>query len=103
MIKVSVTNTLKNPLTLDVGGLGVTKREERENGEIWFYVPYQVKNLSFRCQDYNDIPIIPVQLKEATVYTLKFQTSVLAQTVYQVQMSSNYMKIIVNIIRINLK
>lgn len=96
LIKVSVTNTLKNPLTLDVGGLGVTKREERENGEIWFYVPYQVKNLSFRCQDYNDIPIIPVQLKEATVYTLKFQTSVLAQTVYQVQMSSNYLKIIVN-------
>ncbi len=97
LIKVSVTNTLKNPLTLDVRGLGVTKREERENGEIWFYVPYQVKNLSFRCQDYNDIPIIPVQLKEATVYTLKFQTSVLAQTVYQVQMSSNYLKIIVNV------
>ena len=96
LIKVSVTNTLKNPLTLDVGGLGVTKREERENGEIWFYVPYQVKNLSFRCQDYNDIPIIPVQLKEATVYTLKFQTSVLAQTVYQVQASSNFLKIIVN-------
>lgn len=96
LIKVSVTNTLKNPLTLDVGGLGVTKREKRENGEIWFYVPYQVKNLSFRCQDYNDIPIIPVQLKEATVYTLKFQTSVLAQTVYQVQMSSNYLKIIIN-------
>ena len=47
LIKVTVTNPLKNPLSLSVGGLSVIKREEKEDGEIWFYVPAQVKNLHF--------------------------------------------------------
>ena len=57
---------------MDVGGLGVIKREVRDNGEIWFYVPYQVKNLTFTCYEYKSIPTIPVSLKEGSVYKIKF-------------------------------
>ena len=51
LLKVTVTNKLKNPLVLETGGLAVEKREERVNGEIWFWVPYQVRNLHFSCSE----------------------------------------------------
>ena len=63
LIKVSVTNKLKNPLVLETGGLAVQRRMERENGEIWFWVPYQVRNLHFSCSEYKAMSPIPVRLE----------------------------------------
>lgn len=72
LIKVSTTHKTKNPLILDVGGLGVTHREEKEDGEIWFYVPNAVRNLRFKCHEYKNIDPIPVHLKPGFVYRIEF-------------------------------
>ena len=34
LVKVTLTNKLKNPLILEVGGLGVVAREEQDSGEV---------------------------------------------------------------------
>lgn len=70
LIKVEMVNTPNNPLTLEVGGLGVVDRVEKESGEVWFYVPSQVKNLRFKCAGYKSLAAIPVNFKEGTVYRI---------------------------------
>ena len=53
LIKVTVINELKNPLTLSVGSIiEVVRTEYRNDGEVWFYIPTEVKNLEFRCMTY---------------------------------------------------
>ena len=70
LLKVTLTNRLQNELVLSTGGLAVVKREEKPDGEIWFYVPYQVKNLNFTCMGYSPMPPVPVTLKAGAVYRL---------------------------------
>ena len=89
LIKVKTTNELSNPLILEVGGLGVVAREVKENGEIWFYVPYQVKNLKFSCKGYSDVAPIPVQLKESGVYRITLATDMALQVVQNAVLASN--------------
>lgn len=96
LIKVKTTNELSNPLILEVGGLGVVAREVKENGEIWFYVPYQVKNLKFSCKGYSDVAPIPVQLKESGVYRITLATDMALQVVQNAVLASNYLKISIN-------
>ncbi|MGN1226904.1 MAG: PEGA domain-containing protein, partial [Candidatus Cryptobacteroides sp.] len=96
LIKVSLTNPLPYPLSLEVGGLGVTKREEQESGEIWFFVPYQVKNLEFKCKGYTPIPKIPVTLKEGGVYTLTIRVDASEERIIIIKPTSGYMKIRLN-------
>lgn len=93
LIKVTVTNTLKNPLMLDVGGLAVMQREEKENGEIWFYVPSQVKNLIFSCKDYTPVPPVPVRLQPGKVYRLTIVSDAVVSTVTNAVISTNFLKI----------
>lgn len=71
LIKVVPSAKLKNPLTLEVGGLGVVDRVEKASGEVWFYVPAQVKNLNFKCAGYDTPSAIPVAFKEGCVYQVK--------------------------------
>lgn len=92
LIKVTVTNPLKNPLVLNVGGLGVVKREEKEDGEIWFYVPAQVRNLNFSCMGYSKMDPVPVTLKEGTVYRLTIVSDAVFSTVTQVTLNTNFLK-----------
>ncbi|MGM9787831.1 MAG: PEGA domain-containing protein [Candidatus Cryptobacteroides sp.] len=96
LIKVRLTNSLPNPLILEVGGLGVTKAEERPDGEYWFFVPYQVKNLEFRSKGYAPMPKIPVNLKEGCVYTITLRVDASTSVVTTVQESTNYLKILIN-------
>ena len=96
LLKVKPTNDLKNPLTLEVGGLGVVAREERENGEIWFYLPARVKNLTFSCRGYSDIPPIPVRMKSAMVYRLTLHTDATFQTVQNAVASAAFLKMVIN-------
>lgn len=96
IIKVKPTNELKNPLVLEVGGLGVEERVEQENGEIWFYVSARVKNLKFSCLGYNSLPPIPVQLKSGSVYRLELHTDAVFQTVQNAVLSAAFLKIILN-------
>lgn len=96
LIKVTVINKLKSPLVLEVGGLGVVKREVKENGEIWFYVPYSVKNLSFKCKGYAPLSPIPAVLKSGTVYRLTLRTNAEYETVKKAVLASNYVKFILN-------
>ncbi|MGM9788425.1 MAG: PEGA domain-containing protein, partial [Candidatus Cryptobacteroides sp.] len=93
LIKVTPTRPLPYPLSLEVGGLGVIKREEQENGEIWFFVPYQVKNLEFKCKGYTPIPKIPVTLKEGGVYTLTIRVDASSTIVINDEATSGYLKI----------
>ncbi len=96
LIKVSLSRSLPNPLILEVGGLGVTKTEQRPDGEIWFFVPYQVKNLEFKCKDYTPIPKIPVNLRAGGVYTLSIRVDASTTTVTNVKATSGYLKIRLN-------
>lgn len=96
LLKVTPTNPLKSPLTLEVGGLGVVDRQERENGEIWFYLPAQVKNLKFTCMGYTTPPTIPVKLKPGSVYRLTIHTDAVFQTVQNAVLSAAFLKIILN-------
>ena len=91
LIKVTLTNTLRNPLTLEVGGLGVVAREEKENGEIWFYVPAQVRNLSFKCAGYIAPAPIPVVFKEGTVYGITLNPGAVVEMVTNAVLSTNYL------------
>lgn len=94
LIKVSVTNPLKNSLILDVGGVGVVDRTVRENGEIWFWVPTTVLNLKFSCLGYNEVPKIPVsRLESGHVYRIKFRNDARHEDVIVVDVTSNYLKI----------
>ena len=64
-----VTNL--NELEVRADALGVVK-EERHNGEIWLYIPYGAKSVSFTHQGY--FPLLyqyPVNIDEATVYELR--------------------------------
>ena len=96
LIKVSLSRSLPNPLILEVGGLGVTKTEQRPDGEIWFFVPYQVKNLEFKCRDYTPIPKIPVNLRAGGVYTLSIRVDASTTTITNVKATSGYLKIRLN-------
>ncbi len=96
LLKVKPTNELKSPLILEVGGLGVEAREEKPNGEIWFYLPARVKNLTFSCRGYSDIPPIPVRMKSATVYRLTLHTDATFQTVQNAVASAAFLKMIIN-------
>ena len=93
LLKVTVTNPLKNPLVLNVGGLSVVKREEKENGEIWFYVPAQVRNLLFSCAGYAPMDAVPVNLKAGVVYRLTIANDAMFTTVTTVSVKSNYLKL----------
>lgn len=97
LVKVTIINRPKNPLILEVGGLGVVDRQERESGEIWFYVPAQVKNLSFKCADYITPAPIPVDFKEGMVYTVRLIADTVVETITKVALSSNYLKLSVNV------
>lgn len=72
LIKVSTTHPPKNKLLLDVGGVGLRERVEKENGEIWFYVPATAKNFTFSCHEYKKIPVFSAVLKPGAVYRMKF-------------------------------
>ena len=92
LIRVTLSNTILNPLILEVGGLGVTKTEERPDGEYWFFVPYQVKNLEFRCKGYTPVPKIPVNLRAGGVYTIRLRVGASSNIVSNVVATSNYLK-----------
>ncbi len=96
LIKVTLADKMESHLLLDVGGLGVVDREEKEGGEVWFYVPYQVKNLYFKCAGYTPIDPVPVKLKEGTVYSLTIVADGGYQKVYNASLQSNFFKIDVN-------
>ncbi len=93
LIKVSVTNELKYPLVLENGSVGVTKREERENGEYWFWVPYQTKNLLFSCKGYSAVDPIPVKLEKGKVYRLTLRSDAQVQMFTNVSASFNFLKL----------
>ena len=97
LIKVTPTNPLKNELVLEVGGLGVTDREERDNGEIWFWVPAQVKNLNFSCSGYTTPPPVPVRLKEGVVYRITLHTDATFETVQNAVLDVAFLKILLNV------
>ena len=96
LIKVTLTNKLKNPLVLEVGGLGVVAREEKESGEVWFYVPAQVKNLAFKCAEYTAPPLIPAVMKGGVVYRITLNPDAIYETVTNAVLSATYLKLRVN-------
>lgn len=96
LLKVTVANELRNPLILENGGLGVVAREEKPNGEVWFYLPAQTKNLYFTCKGYKPLAPIPVVFKEGTVYRLTLNPSVSATVIFDAMLSTNYFKLAVS-------
>lgn len=96
LIKVTLIRPLESTLILEVGGLGVTAREEKDGGEVWFYVPAQVKNLSFKCAGYEPLAPIPVIFKEGGVYRITLNPYSTFETVSNAVLQTNYLKIGVN-------
>lgn len=74
IIKVSLTNPLRGELVLDLGSQAVVKREKREDGEIWFWVPASAKNFTFNCEGYTKIDKFPGKLEKSTDYGLEIVT-----------------------------
>ena len=96
LLKVTTTNPLNNELVLEVGGLGVTKRVEQPNGEIWFYLPAQVKNLHFSCYGYTKPAPVVAKFKPGKVYRLTIHTDATFQTVQNAVINVAFLKIILN-------
>ena len=92
LLKVTTTNPLNNELVLEVGGLGVTKRVEQPNGEIWFYLPAQVKNLHFSCYGYTKPAPVVAKFKPGKVYRLTIHTDATFQTVQNAVLNYGYLK-----------
>lgn len=93
LLKVKVTHQLQQPLLLETGAVGVEKREERENGEIWFWVPYQARNLRFSCFGYTELPPIAVRLEKGGVYRLTLRSDAQVQIVTNASASYNFLKL----------
>lgn len=58
-------------LNVRADALGIVK-EERHNGEVWLYIPYGAKSISFTHEGY--YPLVyqyPLSIDEATVYELR--------------------------------
>ena len=98
LIKVTVINELKNPLTLSVGTtLEVVKTDYRTDGEVWFYIPTEVKNLEFRCKSYPPVKIpVTVRLTPGGVYRITITANSTGTYVESAVVTSNYLKINVN-------
>ena len=92
LLKVRLDCRLQNELVLSTGGLSVVKRKEQPDGEIWFYVPYQVRNLTFTCKGYSMMDPVPVELKPGAVYRLSITADAAVSTVTSAVASSNYLK-----------
>ena len=94
LLKVTLTNPLpqNTRLVLEAGGFPVIHSELKDNGEYWFYVPYQVKNLYFSCQGYKAMDAVPAELKQGKVYRITIRNDVRFDTVTTVIVSSNYLK-----------
>lgn len=95
LIKVSVHNELRNPLYLSVGTtLEVIKTDHRPDGEVWFYVPTEVKNLEFRCKGYPSIKIpVTVRLHPGDVYRTTITANSTGSYVQSAVVTSNYLKV----------
>jgi hypothetical protein len=76
--------------------LGVVAREEKESGEVWFYVPAQVKNLAFKCAEYTAPPLIPAVMKGGVVYRITLNPDAIYETVTNAVLSATYLKLRVN-------
>lgn len=94
LIKVTVVNgKLDSPLILKVGTiLEVVRREQKEDGEVWFYVPVEVKNLEFRCVGYKPI-VVPVttQLLPGGVYRITIASESSRAYAWDDPFKSNYL------------
>ena len=97
LIKVTVTNgKLESPLVLRLGSiLEVVSREEKpEYGEVWFYVPVEVKNLEFLCAGYRPIMVpVTTQLQQGGVYRVTIASESSGTYVRYDPVKSNYLKI----------
>lgn len=71
LIKVTLLGDWNNPLQLETGMVGVMAREEKATGEVWFWVPRQARNLSFKCKGYEPLAPIPAKLEKGKVYRLR--------------------------------
>ena len=99
LVKVTVTNgKLESPLVLRLGSiLEVVSREEKpEYGEVWFYVPVEVKNLEFLCAGYRPIMVpVTTQLQQGGVYRVTIASESSGTYVRYDPVKSNYLKIMV--------
>ena len=95
LIKVTVVGRLDSPLTLDVGStLTVAERVERQDGEVWFYIPAEVKNLEFRCRSYEPIKMsVPLRLKGGNVYRVKIISHSSAEVIQNAVVAANYLNV----------
>lgn len=98
LIKVTVVGELPNELIMEVGSLGVHKRiyDPNGTGELWFYVPYQTKNIWLKCATLDPIGPLPVRLSEGAVYRLKVRSNATSKVVTNVELSANYLKVVLN-------
>ena len=95
LIKVTVINELKNPLTLSVGSiLEVFRTEYRNDGEVWFYIPTEVKNLEFRCMTYPSVKIpVTVRLTPGGVYRITITANSTGTYVETAVITANFLKL----------
>lgn len=95
LIKVTVVNELKYPLLLDVGTIyKVVDRVEKENGEVWFYISPQTRNIKFTCKGYNPIEVTNVPaIRPGGVYRITITASSVGVFVHNAVVTSNYLNL----------
>lgn len=87
---LKVTTPLKD-LIVECGSMAVVKRVVKDNGEIWFYMPAEVKNLELKCAGYTPIPSFPVKLERGRAYLLTVSAD-RVDVVVNAEIKSDYLK-----------
>ncbi|HIZ87638.1 MAG TPA: PEGA domain-containing protein [Candidatus Coprenecus pullistercoris] len=95
LVKVTVINELKNPLVLSVGTtLEVVRTEQRNDGEVWFYIPTEVKNLEFRCKGYEPLKMpVKTLLRPGNVYRTTITANSTGTYVETAVVTANFLKL----------
>ncbi|MBQ5911820.1 MAG: PEGA domain-containing protein [Bacteroidaceae bacterium] len=65
--------TTQKGFSFDVGKIGITKVEDDHVGEIWLWVPFGIRHISIRHQQFGSLPnyYFPITIQKARTYIMK--------------------------------
>lgn len=73
IIKITTTET---EFSYDVGSLGITGDPVQKKGQIWLYVPFGIKRITLRHQQFGTCKYdIPIAVESGKVYVMKLSTN----------------------------
>lgn len=96
LVKVTVVGKLEHELILDLGTTMQTieRRDMRDIGEVWFYIPAGARRMTFKCSGYRPIEITDVPaFQPGGVYRITIETDTDGKYITTAVVKSNYLKV----------